>query len=158
MTKDAYISAPDNESAFDEKQASIFVAVLMILGITLAIAAILAAIEYLVNFKMPGGTVLTSLVPVGIAGYIYGRRKEIRFTRAFRIKVIAVWYLFSISVSALVVFFIGLDLTTVTSGAGYFGAIFVGLILLSALFSYLVFGYGNTLALKALTKQSREGA
>jgi hypothetical protein len=96
---------PEIDTTSGENHPSIVLAVLMILGITIAIIALLVTIEYLTDFNIPGGTISNTVLPAGVVGYLYGRRKEIRFTRAFRLKVIALWYLLSIVASVVVVYF-----------------------------------------------------
>lgn len=156
---DEHTTTRGNDISFDDRQPSIVLAVLMILGITLAFAALVVAIESLAGFKIPGGTLSSAVLPVGVAGYLYGRRKGIRLSRAFRFKVIAFWYLLSIAGSVLVVYLMDVKITDLARELGGVGvSAFVALMLLSGLISYLAFGYGNKLALKEVADPHSDAA
>lgn len=135
-------------------EPNLWLVVLLIFIGTIAVALLVAAIEYLIDSTLPGETFYSTFIPLFCVGFFFGYRRKVKLSPVFKIKALAVWFVLSLIVSAVVIYFVAIDVinTLVTMGAYAFFLV-VGLAAMLAL-SYGALALGERAALNVVAKQT----
>ena len=142
----------NNEKSAEPKLVS---AVLLIFVATIVVALLVAGIEYLIERTLPGEVFYSTYLPLFFTGFFFAHRRKSGTSTKFKIRVLALWLTISVVLSALLVYFVEINLFEIVTTMGrYVLLLFAGLLVMLAV-SYWALVFGEKTALRIVSMQTQ---